>query len=188
MPETGSRQRGWGVGHDPKNRFGRLEVVLEPTADDDQPGRKMVFYRDTSKTVLARNRSPGTGYDVSLNPYRGCEHGCAYWYARQTHEYLGFSLGFDFGSKIMVKDDAPTLLRELAAKSWRPQLVGMDGVTDVYGPVERRLELTRRCLEIFPDFRNPVGLVTKSRLVTHDLDLLQEKNSPDFRRCRSRSC
>lgn len=175
MSETGSGQRGRGVGHDPKNRFERLEVVLEPPVDDDQPGRKTVFYRDTSKTVLARNRSPDIGYDVSLNPYRGCEHGCTYCYARQTHEYLGFSLGLDFESKIIVKDDAPTLLRrELAAKSWQPQLVGMGGVTDVYQPVERKLELTRRCLEVFLDFRNPVGLVTKSHLVTRDLDLLQE--------------
>ncbi len=178
MSETEFGQRGRGVGHDPRNRFERLEVVLEPaelSEWDEQPGRKTVFYKDASKTVLARNSSPDIGYDVSLNPYRGCEHGCTYCYARQTHEYLGFSLGLDFESKIMVKDDAPTLLRrELAAKSWRPQLVGMGGVTDVYQPVERKLELTRRCLEVFLDFRNPVGLVTKSHLVTRDLDLLQE--------------
>ena len=124
---------------------------------------------------MTRNDSPDIGYDVLLNPYRGCEHGCTYGYARQTHEYPGFSLGLDFESKVMVKDDAPTLLgRELAAKSWQPQLVGMGGVTDVYQPVERKLELTRRCLEVFLDFRNPVGLVIKSHLVTRDLDLLQE--------------
>lgn len=176
MPETGFEQRGRGASHDPQNRFESLNVVLEPTEPgDEQPGRKTIFYRDTSKTVLARNSSPDIGYDVSLNPYRGCEHGCIYCYARQTHEYLGFSLGLDFESKIMVKPDAPERLRrELAPKSWKPQLVGMGGVTDVYQPVERKLELTRRCLEVFLDFRNPVGLVTKSHLVTRDLDLLQE--------------
>lgn len=170
--------RGRGAEHNPKNRFERLELTFGPetwAAEDEAPGQQTKFYKDTSKTVLARNESPDIGYNVSLNPYRGCEHGCIYCYARPTHEYLGFSLGLDFESKIMVKKDAPALLRrELAAPSWQPQPVGMGGVTDIYQPVERKLELTRRCLEVFLDFRNPVTLVTKSHLITRDLDLLQE--------------
>ena len=168
--------KGRGIGHNPKNRFETLELTFDPDWDAaETPGRRTTFYRDRSSTVLARNTSPDIGYDVSLNPYRGCEHGCVYCYARPTHEYLGFSLGLDFESKIMVKEDAPILLRrELAAKRWTPQVVGMGGVTDIYQPVERKLELTRRCLEVFLDFRNPVTLVTKSHLVTRDLDLLRE--------------
>ncbi len=178
MSEALPKLRGRGANVDPHNRFETLGMTLDPAEwDDDEgrPGRRTVFYRDTSKTVLARNSSPDIGYDVSLNPYRGCEHGCIYCYARQTHEYLGFSLGLDFESRIMVKEDAPVLLRrELAHPRWQPQLVGMGGVTDIYQPIERKLGLTRRCLEVFLDFRNPVGLVTKSHLVTRDLELLKE--------------
>ncbi len=178
MPEPLPKARGRGASVDPHNRFQTLGITLDPAewdADDERPGRRTVFYRDTSKTVLNRNTSPDIGYAVSINPYRGCEHGCIYCYARQTHEYLGFSLGLDFESRIMVKEDAPELLRrELALPSWKPQLVGMSGVTDVYQPVERKLELTRRCLEVFLDFRNPVGIVTKSHLITRDIDLLRE--------------
>lgn len=178
MPEPLPKLHGRGASVDPHNRFETLGITLDPAewdADDERPGQRTVFYRDASKTVLARNSSPDIGYDVSLNPYRGCEHGCIYCYARQTHEYLGFSLGLDFESRIMVKEDAPELLRrELASPRWQPQLVGMGGVTDIYQPVERKLELTRRCLEVFLDFRNPVGLVTKSHLITRDLELLQE--------------
>ena len=108
--EAGFKQRGRGVGHDPGNRFERLNVTLDPaelSGWDELPGRKTVFYKDASKTVPTRNSSPDIGYDVSLNPYRGCETGCVYCYARQTHEHLGFSLGLDFESKIMVKADAP---------------------------------------------------------------------------------
>lgn len=170
--------KGRGTSRNPKNRFETLELTLDPSdcdADEGAPGRHTVFYKDTTSTVLARNNSPDIGYDVSLNPYRGCEHGCVYCYARPTHEYLGFSLGLDFESKIMVKEDAPELLRrELAAPRWRPQVVGMGGVTDIYQPVERKLGLTRRCLEVFLDFRNPVTLVTKSHLITRDMDLLGE--------------
>ncbi len=173
--------RGRGASHNPKNRFETLVLSLDPSdrdADEGAPGRHTVFYKDTTRTVLARNNSPDIGYDVSLNPYRGCEHGCVYCYARPTHEYLGFSLGLDFESKIMVKADAPELLRrELAAPRWRPQVIGMGGVTDIYQPVERKLGLTRRCLEVFLDFRNPVTLVTKSHLITRDVDLLEELNA-----------
>jgi len=115
------------------------------------------------------------GFDASVNPYRGCEHGCVYCYARPFHEYLGFSAGLDFESKILVKEDAPALLRkELSSPKWQPQTLAMSGVTDCYQPAERRLEVTRRCLEVLADFRNPVGVITKNELVTRDIDILQE--------------
>src|SRR5262249_26075795 len=105
-------------------------------------------------------------------PYRGCEHGCTYCYARPSHEYLGFSAGLDFERKIMVKEDAPELLRAaLRSPRWEPQVVALSGNTDCYQPVERRLELTRRCLEVFVEFRNPVSAITKSALVARDADL-----------------
>jgi DNA repair photolyase len=115
------------------------------------------------------------GFDASLNPYRGCEHGCIYCYARPTHEYLGFSAGLDFETKIMVKADAPQLLRrELSSPKWKPRVLAMSGVTDCYQPVEKKLELTRRCLEVLLEFRNPVTIVTKNYLVTRDIDVLSE--------------
>src|SRR6185369_7908060 len=108
----------------------------------------------------------------SLNPYRGCEHGCIYCYARPTHEYLGFSAGLDFERRIMVKDDAPELLRAaLRSRRWTPQVVALSGNTDCYQPVERRLRITRRCLEVFAEFRNPVATITKSSLVARDVDV-----------------
>jgi len=133
------------------------------------------YYVDPSRTLLSRNESPDVPFDVSLNPYRGCEHGCIYCYARPGHEYLGLSAGLDFESKIFVKQRAPELLREaLASPRWQPRLLAIGGVTDAYQPIERRLRITRGCLEVLAEFRNPIGLVTKSRLVTRDIDLFQE--------------
>jgi DNA repair photolyase len=115
------------------------------------------------------------GFDASINAYRGCEHGCVYCYARPTHEYLGFSSGLDFETKIMVKEDAPELLRkELSSRKWKPQVLAMSGVTDCYQPAEKKLQLTRRCLEVLLEFRNPVVIVTKNYLVTRDIDILSE--------------
>jgi DNA repair photolyase len=116
-----------------------------------------------------------------LNPYRGCEHGCIYCYARPTHEYLGLSAGLDFESKIMAKTNAPVLLRgELESSRWQPQTLVMSGVTDPYQPIERKLCITRGCLEVLAKFRNPVAIITKNRLVTRDVDFLcdlQEHNA-----------
>ena len=112
---------------------------------------------------------------MGINPYRGCEHACAYCYARPTHEYLGFSAGLDFEMKILVKREAPELLRKaLSARKWKPQVIGLSGNTDAYQPAERRLRLTRRCLEVLAEFRNPVAIITKSYLVSRDVDLLAE--------------
>jgi DNA repair photolyase len=171
-----------GAADNPPNRFEKIH--LEPDADwnpDDDaeggrpPGPRTQFFKDHSQTVISRNDSPDIGFRAGVNPYRGCEHGCIYCYARPFHEYLGFSAGLDFESKIMVKLDAPELLRkELSSPKWSPQVIFMSGVTDSYQPVERKLKLTRRCLEVLAEFRNPVFIVTKNKLVTRDIDLLAE--------------
>jgi DNA repair photolyase len=165
-----------GAAENPPNRFEQIQ--LEPDADwnpEDDVLPRTQFFKDHSQTVIARNDSPDVGFETSLNPYRGCEHGCIYCYARPTHEYLGFSAGLDFESKIMVKEDAPELLRkELSSPKWRPQVIFMSGVTDCYQPVERKLRLTRRCLEVLAEFRNPVGVITKNHLVTRDKDIFGE--------------
>ncbi len=170
--------RGRGASDNPANRFEALHVELDPIDPTEDPdGRKLAtqFYRDATKTIISRNNSPDVGFETSINPYRGCEHGCAYCFARPTHEYLGFSAGLDFESKIMVKEDAPELLEaELASPKWQPKVVAMSGVTDPYQPVEKRLKITRRCLEVLARFRNPVAIITKNRLVTRDLDVLRE--------------
>ena len=177
---------GRGAAHNPANRFERTHYAPDPDAeipDEDRTTRLATeFIADRSRTVIATNDSPDIPFDASLNPYRGCEHGCSYCFARPTHEYLGFSAGLDFETKILVKHDAPELLRrELASDRWQPKTISISGVTDPYQPVERRLELTRRCLEVLLDFRNPFGIVTKNRLVCRDRDILAEMAS--FRAC-----
>ncbi|GIX46658.1 MAG: radical SAM protein [Candidatus Tectimicrobiota bacterium] len=166
--------RGRGAASNPPNRFARLHYVRE--ADDPAaPAPPTQFFRDASRSIISCNDSPDVGFEVSINPYRGCEHGCIYCFARPTHEYLGFSAGLDFETKILVKEDAPVLLeRALASPRWQPRPLALSGVTDPYQPVERRLQLTRRCLQVLVAFRQPVVVVTKSALVTRDLDLLQE--------------
>ena len=165
--------RGRGAAWNPPNRFERLRVELDPDPDDFRPGTKLL--RDRTRSILAFNESPDVGFDVGINPYRGCGHGCSYCYARPTHEYLGFSAGLDFETRILVKEEAPELLaKALASPKWTPQVVGLSGNTDAYQPVEKRLQVTRRCLEVLADFRNPVQIVTKSHLVTRDVDLATE--------------
>lgn len=136
---------------------------------------KTKFFEDHSRSIISTHNSPDLGFSYTLNSYRGCEHGCAYCYARPTHEYLGYSAGLDFESKIFVKTKAPELLREkMMSKSWKPEAVFMSGITDCYQPIERKLELTRKCLEVFNEFNNPVFIVTKNHLVTRDIDILSE--------------
>ncbi|MDE0034151.1 MAG: PA0069 family radical SAM protein [Deltaproteobacteria bacterium] len=162
---------GRGSSHNPQNRFEPFAFVPEGTL----VGPKTRFLRDTSRSIIAYNDSPDVGFEASVNPYRGCEHGCIYCYARPTHEYLGFSAGLDFETRILVKEDAPELLRkELSSPRWKPQVIALCGVTDPYQPAERRLELTRRCLEVLAAFRNPVAIVTKNHMVTRDVDILKE--------------
>ena len=167
--------RGRGAADNPQNRFLPIAVERDAWTLTEDPGPDTVLLRDASRSILSTNDSPDVGFDVSLNPYRGCEHGCAYCYARPTHEYLGMSAGLDFESKLLVKEGAAELLRaELMRDSWRPQPIALSGVTDAYQPVERRLGITRACLEVLTEFRNPVVIVTKSHLVTRDADLLTE--------------
>lgn len=168
--------RGRGSSINPKNRFESVERVFEPADIEEETSSPLTrFFLDQSKTIIAYNDSPDVGFDASINPYRGCEHGCVYCYARPTHEYLGFSSGLDFETKIMVKEDAPGLLREeLSSRSWKPQLIALSGNTDCYQPIEKKKQLTRRCLEVLLEFRNPVVIITKNHLVTRDIDVLRE--------------
>lgn len=182
LPQLRSR----GTPLNPTGRFEPLTLETTPGAlwepeggwEADPAGtsrRPTRVFRDAARSILTRNQSPDVGFDWSLNPYRGCEHGCVYCYARPTHEYLGFSPGLDFESRILAKLEAATLLREaLASPRWSPQALVMSGVTDPYQPVESRLGITRGCLEVLAECRHPVALITKSRRVLRDLDLLGE--------------
>jgi len=170
--------KGRGTQENPQIRF---ESLARAAFDDEWSGggeERSVptqYFRDVSKTILTKNESPDLGFTFGLNPYRGCEHGCIYCYARPTHEYLGFSAGLDFETKIMVKEDAPQLLeKEFRKKAWKPDVVMLSGNVDCYQPVERKLGITRRCLEMFLRYRNPVAMITKNALVLRDIDLLSQ--------------
>ena len=155
----------------PTNRFATTEVVY---FEDGTPPATLEVHLDRSRTILSRNDSPDLGFRYSVNPYRGCFHGCAYCYARPTHEYLSFGAGTDFERKIVVKPDAPELLREaFASKKWdRTESVVFSGVTDCYQPLEATYRLTRRCLEVCAEAATPVSIITKSPLIERDLDVL----------------
>lgn len=181
-PQSRTTIRGRGASWSPANRFEKLHVDLnDPDVVDvdleteERPRHGTQYFHDETKSLITRNNSPDVGFETSLNPYRGCEHGCIYCYARPTHEYLGFSAGLDFESKIMVKTNAAELLRaELELPRWQPQTLVMSGVTDPYQPVERKLRITRGCLEVLAKFRNPVAIITKNHLVTRDIDVLRD--------------
>ncbi|MEQ9620151.1 MAG: PA0069 family radical SAM protein [Deltaproteobacteria bacterium] len=167
--------KGRAAARNPANRFEKIE--FEPSQEEVAEGLspRTVFYRDTSKSIITYNDSPDVGFNAGINPYRGCEHGCIYCYARPTHEFLGLSLGLDFETKIFVKEDAPSLLRkELTSRKYVPQAIAISGNTDCYQPAERHFRLTRGCLGVLSEFRNPVGIVTKNYLVTRDIDILKE--------------
>lgn len=174
----GVRFQGRGSSYNPGNRFERLtldDLSYEFREEPAETKIETVYYRDSSRSILAKNDSPDIPFTYSINPYRGCEHGCVYCYARPSHEYLGFSSGLDFESRIMVKTDAAQLLDEaLQDQRFKPQVIALSGNTDCYQPIERKLKLTRACLEVFLRYRNPVGLITKNAMVTRDLDVLQE--------------
>ena len=162
------------------NQTGRFERHTKEEFDDgwdtpDADSRRIPtqLFVDTAKTVITYNQSPDIGFDRSINPYRGCEHGCAYCFARPTHAYLGLSPGLDFETKLFYKPDAPGLLKaELSAKNYRPAPIALGINTDAYQPVERQLKLTRRILEVLHETRHPVSIVTKSALIERDLDLI----------------
>ncbi len=169
------------------NRSGRFEPYERAPVDDGWASGghsggpegappeplQTVILPDRSRSIIARNDSPDVGFDRSINPYRGCEHGCVYCFARPSHAYLGFSAGLDFETKIMVKHDAAELLQqELARPGYKPEAIALGANTDPYQPLERRLGITRRVLEVLARVRHPVTIVTKSDLVLRDLDLL----------------
>ena len=165
--------RGRGTPQAPAGRF--EPIAFEPEPGEPAPDPRTRYLRDHSRSVISHNQSPDIPFSASLNPYRGCEHGCSYCYARPGHEFLGLSAGLDFETQIFVKEDAPELLRRaLDRDNWQPQVLALSGVTDPYQPIEQRLHITRRCLEVLASYRNPVGLITKSRLITRDLDVLQD--------------
>ena len=167
---------------DPPNRFDKthreldhehLEWDQEHLSQLDH--RQVEYLSDASKSIISENNSPDIPFRYSLNPYRGCVHGCSYCYARNSHEYLGMNAGLDFETKIVVKHNAAVLFREfLSNDAWQPEEVVFSGVTDCYQPAEREFCLTRQCLQVALDCRLPVGIVTKNALVVRDLDLLKE--------------
>ncbi len=170
--------KGRGAQYNPKNRFLKGEYVqehVEAIDDWEQEERKTEYIFDDSKTLVNEVKSPDVGMMYSANPYQGCEHGCIYCYARNSHEYWGYSAGMDFESRIVVKKNAPQLLKKLfESKSWEPAVISLSGNTDCYQPIERKMRITRKLLEIFLEYRNPVGIITKNALVLRDLDILQE--------------
>lgn len=169
----GVRPHGRGAAVNTRQRFSEIQVSYD---EGEEPPRVLTkLFRDHSSSVISRHNSPDLPFGASLNPYRGCEHGCAYCYARPTHEWLGFSAGVDFESRIMVKEDAPALLRaELANESYVPESLSLSGVTDPYQPLEKKLRITRGCLEVLAECRHPVVLITKNHLITRDIDALAE--------------
>ncbi len=155
----------------PTQRFADTTVEYEP---EQVPELGLVLYPDHSRTILVKNDSPDLSFRYSLNAYRGCAHGCAYCYARPSHEYLGFGAGADFERRIVYKPRAATLLREtFERRAWRGELIVISGNTDAYQPIEKKLELTRQCLAVCAEYRNPVHLITRSALIERDLDLLE---------------
>jgi DNA repair photolyase len=166
--------------HHPPNRF--LPTHVEETFEGREYEEELLaderktptqFIADASRSIIAENNSPDVGFRWSINAYRGCEHGCAYCYARPTHEVFGLSAGLDFETRILVKQEAPALLRrELARPSWRGEVIAISGVTDCYQPAERRFRLTRGILEVMNEANQPTGLITKNALVRRDIDLL----------------
>src|ERR1700753_378618 len=172
----GERRRGRGA---QSNETGRYEAEARVAFDDgwqsldDLPPFKTTVALDTARKVITRNDSPDIGFDRSINPYRGCEHGCVYCFARPTHAYLGLSPGLDFESKLFAKPDAPALLeKELAAPDYEPRMIAIGTNTDPYQPSERERKITRGILEVLDRVGHPVGIVTKSALVVRDIDIL----------------
>jgi DNA repair photolyase len=177
---NGAWHSGRGTARNPANRFERTHTARDPDDAEqwnpqEQSAPSTTFTDDRTRSVITYNDSPDIPFNASLNPYRGCEHGCSYCYARPYHEYLGLSAGLDFESRILVKREAPDLLRaELSSPAWKPQVLNLSGVTDCYQPAERTFRVTRACLEVLAEFRNPVAIITKNRLVTRDIDVLQD--------------
>ncbi|MFN0031379.1 MAG: PA0069 family radical SAM protein [Flavobacteriales bacterium] len=175
--------KGRGSQSNPHNRYLKNEYVqsdeakmawqIEEELEDENPRTQIIEV--FPKTILSKNDSPDLGFNWSINPYNGCEHGCTYCYARNTHEYWGYSAGKDFEEKILVKKNAAQLLEEtFRSGKWKPEMIVLSGNTDCYQPIERKLELTRSLLKVFLKYKHPVGLITKNALILRDLDILSE--------------
>ena len=170
--------KGRGAQINPANRFLKQSYVAEHIEGIDEaqsgPGATQVFF-ESPKTIVNKVTSPDLGMMYSTNPYQGCEHGCIYCYARNTHEYWGFNAGLDFESKIIVKKEAPKLIEKFIMNpGWEAVPISVSGNTDCYQPLEREYELTRGILKVFAQYRHPVGMITKNALITRDIDLLQD--------------
>lgn len=178
LPQPPVARKGRGAAGNPTGRF---EPEVREAFDDgweaepEETRLETTLSTDRARTVITRNQSPDLGFDRSINPYRGCEHGCVYCFARPTHAYLGLSPGLDFESKLFVKPEAPAILRkELSRRGYRCRPIAIGTNTDPYQPVERKTRVTRGILEVLRDFKHPVSLVTKSALVTRDMDILAD--------------
>jgi DNA repair photolyase len=166
------------------NKFLKAQYVEEHIEGLDEPllenAATQIFF-ESPKKIVNKVDSPDLGFVFSMNPYQGCEHGCIYCYARNTHEYFGFSAGLDFESKIIVKKNAPQLLeQQLLKKNWNAVPIMLSGNTDCYQPIERKLEITRRLLKVLVQYRHPVSIISKNSLVTRDIDLLKELASDNL--------
>lgn len=174
--------KGRGAQHQVSNRF--LELSYEMRDDflnycasegEEAIGSRTIFIDTFPKTIVNKVTSPDVGLEFSLNPYQGCEHGCVYCYARNSHEYWGYGPGLDFEQKILVKRNAVELLeKKLRSKSWQAAPIILSGNTDCYQPVERKLKITRQLLQVFLKYKHPVGIITKNALIQRDIDILQE--------------
>ncbi len=194
LPLTPAGDRGAAIDRDRRrgrgtltNVSGRFEPLTRVAFDDgwesleELPPFKTTVTVDSTRKIIARNDSPDISFDRSINPYRGCEHGCVYCYARPSHAYLGLSPGLDFESKLFMKPNAPELLeRELSAPGYEPRIIAIGSNTDPYQPIERRYKITRRILEVLERAGHPVGIVTKSALVLRDLDILTRMAQRDL--------
>jgi DNA repair photolyase len=169
-------ERGRGSRSNPQHRFDAYGRTFEDDGWDslaELPPLKTEVFSETPKTIISRNQSPDISFDRSINPYRGCEHGCTYCYARPAHAYMGLSPGLDFESKLFIKPEAAALLRaELSAKGYAARTLALGANTDPYQPIERQYRITRSVIEVLGEFKHPFGIVTKNALVTRDLDLL----------------
>jgi DNA repair photolyase len=179
--------KGRGAQVNTKNKFLKHEYVVEHIEGVDEPmlsNSKTEYLHENAKKVVNKVTSPDLPMMYSMNPYQGCEHGCIYCYARNTHAYYGYSAGLDFERKIIVKENAPELLaKQLENPNWVPHPIMFSGNTDCYQPVERKLKITRNMLKVLLEYRHPVGLITKNSLILRDLDILQDLNALGLVNC-----
>jgi len=169
--------KGRGAQINVSNKFERLSTYLDDdiNKEDELRNKQIQLFESSSRKIISYNKSPDLSFDASINPYQGCEHGCIYCYARNSHEYWGFGSGIDFETKIVIKPDADRLLeKEMIKSSWKPKVVMLSGNTDCYQPLERKFKLTRKLLHVFEKYQNPVGIITKNALIKRDVDILSK--------------